>query len=277
MAADKSPQQSAYLISSGWVAIIFNSIAIFSLVHNAFDFGLTATFAMVLDHYDNVLRIVFWPLELVFRWIADLISLRFSIDIELHEHWRNPLLIVGLYFFTDIRVSYIGRGLPRAMTWSTIATALIVAPLAGIVSGLFPLDGTYNLAILAPIAAFVIFEVIKSPVNATFYRSADQTWLDVFLYYLVFYAVANAVLGLTAFFALKFLFYFDAEKLGALTFVVFLGLLVLRNIIMAAVRPLFLRSPEPWLKRFLGSGSLRTAANVIYMLTLFGFYLIINL
>ncbi len=278
MGSQLPPRRRRYFVDFRAISILFTSLSIFGFVHAGLNFGLSRAFELLLSVYNESLSFVLklTQIEPALRFILSRLSKIFDIDLDLHEHWRHSFVVMALYFAIDLR-SYVDRKLPLPATISSAIFGVLIAIAFSVASGIYSLADPIRLAIVLPIAGFVLYELAKAPVTATFVPIVGLSWLQTYLYYTINYGVFNAALG---FASVKV---FEAPQLvkldgsGALIFVAFLILLCLRNVLVSAFKATWKRNTEiSWWSQFFGSGSVRAAVNIVYALGLCALYLMSN-
>jgi hypothetical protein len=243
---------------------ILQGFQLFVLAAVAYKFGISSVIQPVIDAYKLLVRIMAFPFEFgVKAYLLPYIPL----DLTLHEHWRSAFLIVGLYFFTDLRASYISRRLPRLATYSAAAGAFMTALGSCIISGLFSLDGSFSPSVYIPILAFGIFEIVKAFITPTVARTDGLTWMADFCYYFIVFGLLNFAIGWGVVRYVYMAMGLQGEQAMLVSYLLFLGCIVVRNVAFSFAKPFITGvGRSDWKRRAWSSGANRTARQVLRVL-----------
>jgi hypothetical protein len=246
-------------------AAILQGFSLFSLGSRSYFNGVSALIEPFFRAYKAALWTFCLPVELAFRDLFD----RLGFHISLKEHWRSAFSIVILYFITDLWASYVTRGLPKPATYFAGIGALIIALIACLISGLYPIEGVFSPAVYVPILSFGVFEVLKAFNTATYARNETRTWGQDFYYYFFVYGILNFLIGWMVVYYTYRVLNLEGERAMFAAFVLFLLCVVARNLLFSYAKPLItgLRWKDTGLAGTAWqSGAHRTARKIIRVL-----------
>lgn len=163
-----------------------------------------------------------------------------------------------MYFAGDFR-SYLERKRPVSAVL-TLLLGVLIAVAASVAAGATDIAHPSMLAAWFPISGFVLYEALKAPWSATFFRRTGDTWLGTCSFYLVNYALTNLVAGGAAIGASALLLARGPQQANMVAIVLFLILLVLRNVWMGhRYAKLIEVNGGTWRSRYLRSAPARLA------------------
>jgi len=244
-----------------WLGLVFGTLSVLMLIKHGFDYGFVAPLQLVLDYYEQLIEALFGWAEPFVRDLLQRLEAWLGWDLELHAHWKYVFVLLWLYFGADARVDLQGR------EWGLLATSIFVGGAAALVSsvafGALP-KARLNadaLPVLFPVAGMVMYEVVRSAINAHLPAGALRSGTRSKFYRgIVAFALPEAVLGLLVVLCaepvLGMLVPGYGGNLSLLAFGSFMAVLAGYWVLRSAVRATFDRtSSEPWTSRFGRSGS----------------------
>lgn len=172
------------------IAYASAAVSAISLAYHGFNFGLGPTLLLVIDWYDQGLSIISgWAkpyIESALVWVFDR-------PIILEPHWKHIFVLLGLYFFSGVRIEYSDSKGFSATFFVRLLLGFFVALAFSIWIGIVPSARSETLANFAiaaiPLLATSFNDIALRAYRATFTRaneaqrlnqSMPPTWWDYF-------------------------------------------------------------------------------------------------
>ena len=159
----------------GVLGRIVGALSVTILIKHGFEFGVSRTFDLVFTYYDALLGLLFsWVepyISVGLTWLGDL----FSLNLNLHPHWKHIFVLIWIYFFrdaaTDFQKGFFGSGVFLFVWGAIVALATSVA--SGVVA---PVTGNwkaqFGIAFFPVLGAF-FFTLPRRAWHVSFLRGRD--------------------------------------------------------------------------------------------------------
>jgi hypothetical protein len=153
----------------GLLFSILSLISIFAAIHRD---GFSDTLLYVLDLYDTQVENLTWIFLPLAKYIAHSFGEWFQIDLVLHAHWRHIFVLMGFYFFGEVRLNASqgiwGTALVNTLLGFSVAVA--ASALAGSINPDMDarLPGFWVVAI--PVLGLQVYQNVGVVWDATFLR-----------------------------------------------------------------------------------------------------------
>ena len=257
------------------IASNFGSVlSLVSLVKEGFDFGLAAPLDSILQYYQKFVEKALGWTEPYLRHGLERLRNIIGFDLRLLAHWKH--FFVPMCFYVTA-TSYVN--VKRRRYDSAIFTLILGVPLAlasAVASGSLPLDDPRMFPAIPPIIGFMVFQTGQGIWDASWHRYGDNTWWQSFRYFLKWFVLSDAILGLAAI-GIVLGFEIGLSNPSVVAFLIFITLLAFRTLGVAARAAAKDREvTKTWFQKFKILGGFHLGSRILGVLVGMIIFLAIN-
>jgi hypothetical protein len=158
----------------GKLGRLFGGLSFLGLTKHTFGFGLGPTFELLLNRYEFLLSESLGRLEPFIQVGLAQVRDYISWPLVLYGHWKHVFVLLGIYFFREVGVSYQDRGGTGGAIVFNALLGLIVALVFSVATGSVPISQASplpNFMVAAiPMLGAVVYGVVGFVWESTFLR-----------------------------------------------------------------------------------------------------------
>lgn len=162
----------------GTAARFLGALSVLALIKYAFGAVLVFPFSIfvgdILNIYDELIGVLLNWVEPYVQHLVKWILSYFGFELDLYPHWKHVTVLVGIYLSRSIWISFRNNAATGVFR---LLESLVLAPLAGILSGFVPLsDSSWVSNFLLgfyPILALFLYGVINGGYMSMFRKKVE--------------------------------------------------------------------------------------------------------
>ncbi len=159
----------------GFLGQLFAALSVFALLQNAFDFGLSATFELVLSVYIRAVDLSVGLLDPAIRKAIAFVGSLLNWPIAFGTYWRYVFVVLQILFVRDAMTAFSDGRQTLALVRIILGTivSIIMSVMVLMPSGLSPVRANMWIAVAQPAALLLYDLLMYALMTLAFFKDVD--------------------------------------------------------------------------------------------------------